>query len=162
MNQATHNSSLTIAAIVGLTAAALQEANPGLHAQLLSEGASAERQRIADVEAQALPGHETLIAKLKADGISTGADAAMQVLAAEKTSRAKFLQSLHADAPPPVPHAPAPTAESGAQDINLPLETRCKRQWETDAQLRAEFSSVDTYIAFERAQAAGHAKIFSR
>jgi hypothetical protein len=47
-------------------------------------GAEAERKRIQSVEEMALPGHEDLIAKLKYDGHTTGAQAAMQVIAERK------------------------------------------------------------------------------
>ena len=52
------------------------------------EGADAERQRILDVEAQTLPGHEALIATLKADGQTSGPQAAAQVLSAERAKLA--------------------------------------------------------------------------
>jgi len=51
-------------------------------------GAEAERKRIQSVEEQALPGHEDLVAKLKYDGHTTGEQAAVQVLAAERERRA--------------------------------------------------------------------------
>jgi hypothetical protein len=52
-------------------------------------GAKAERERIRAVEAQFLPGHEDLIAKLAFDGKTTGEQAAVTVLAAEKKKRAQ-------------------------------------------------------------------------
>lgn len=73
-----------------------------------AEGATAERERILGVEAQAMPGHETLIAGLKADGKTTPAEAAMQILAAEKTKLEAQASQLSADAPKPVQHAAAP------------------------------------------------------
>ena len=87
-----------------------------------AEGATAERERIAGIEAQAMPGHETLIAALKADGKSTAADAAMQILAAEKAKLGAMASRLAADAPPPVQHAaapadPAPATGNSRQDL---------------------------------------------
>jgi hypothetical protein len=73
-----------------------------------ADGATAERERIKAVEAQAVPGHEALIAALKFDGKTTGPEAAVKVLAAEKEKRARTLADLKADAPAPVPHAEAP------------------------------------------------------
>ena len=81
---------------------------PELADAFRDEGAAAERQRILDVEAQSLPGHESLIAALKADGKTTGPEAAAQVLAAEKKKLASVSASLVADAPNPVPNADAP------------------------------------------------------
>lgn len=69
-----------------------------------SEGASAERERIKAVEAQGenLPGHEALISEMKFDGKTTGPEAAVKVLAAEKTKKADRVRSIRADAPAPV------------------------------------------------------------
>lgn len=153
---------MTIADLLAtLTAEMLATDRPDLVAAIRAEGAAAERQRIADVEAQALPGHEALIAAMKSDGRSTGGDAAVKVLAAERAKLASIADRLHAEAPSPLPHAPAPDNAPGTQsDESLPVETRCQKKWETDAALRAEFSDLKTYIAFEKARSAGHAKIF--
>lgn len=82
--------------------------HPKIAEAFRAEGATAERERIAGIEAQAMPGHETLIAALKADGKSTAADAAMQILAAEKAKLGAMASRLAADAPAPVQHAAAP------------------------------------------------------
>ncbi len=57
--------------------------------EVFRAGAKAERERIQAVEAQFLPGHEDLIAKLAFDGKTTGEQAAVAVLAAEKKKRAQ-------------------------------------------------------------------------
>lgn len=145
----------------------LRADHPQLVEALVAEGfeagTAAERQRIADIEAQALPGHEALISQLKADGKSTGADAAKAVLAAERELRASHLANLHADAPQLVPHAPAPDdAAAIAAEAALPLDDRCKAKWERDEGLRAEFNgNYDSYLAFEKAQAAGKVRVLS-
>jgi len=66
------------------------------------EGAEAERQRIADCRAQALPGHEDLVEQMAFDGKSTGADVAMAIVAAEKALRARAADDIDADANDPV------------------------------------------------------------
>ena len=66
-------------------------------------GAQAEAERIKAVEAQLIPGHEALIAELKADGKTTGEEAAVKVLAAEKTLRTRQAANLQNDSLPPVP-----------------------------------------------------------
>lgn len=100
----------------------LRAAHPDLCASLVAEGresgAAAERDRIASVEAQTIPGHEALVAALKYDGKTSGPEAAVQVLAAEKTKLAAMGKHLSADAPKPVPHAEAPVAESVVADPN--------------------------------------------
>lgn len=98
-----------------LTGALLAEHRPDLVAEireavtaenadtLRAEGAASERQRIADVRAQALPGHEALIEQLAADGKTTGAEAAVQILSAERARVAAVGTRREAEAPAPVP-----------------------------------------------------------
>ena len=62
-----------------------------------ASGATTERQRIADVRAQLIPGHEALVDGLAMDGKTTGPEAAVKVLAAEKTVREGKLAALNAD-----------------------------------------------------------------
>lgn len=147
----------------------LRAAHPDLCAALVEEGrtnglaagAAAERQRIQDVEAQALPGHEKLIATLKFDGTTTGPQAAVQVLNAEREANAGRARQIGAEAPPPVPHAAAPEDKpSAAEDASLPLEDRCKAKWNDDAALRASYgNSFEAYLAFEKAHASGKVRI---
>jgi len=67
---------------------------PELLASLQAEGAAAERARIQAVEAQALPGHAALIAALKFDGKTTGPEAAVAVLQAERSARGTAAAAL--------------------------------------------------------------------
>lgn len=76
-----------------------------------AEGATAERERILGIEAQAMPGHEKLIASLKADGKTTPADAAMQILSSEREKLGAMASRLSSDAPNPVQHAAAPVED---------------------------------------------------
>ncbi len=77
-------------------------------AKLRAEGAAQERERIAAVRAQSMPGHEALIEQLAADGKTTGPEAAMAVLAAERSARAAQAAARAADAPRPLKLDPAP------------------------------------------------------
>jgi len=76
------------------------------HAKGLEEGrkvgADAERKRIADVEEQALPGHEALITQFKQDGQTTGEQAAIKILQAEKSMQTGHLKKIQTDAITPV------------------------------------------------------------
>lgn len=143
----------------------LRAAHPDLCAALVAEGriqgAADELARVLAVEAQALPGHETLIAQLKADGKTGGPEAAIQVLAAERAANEKRAQSFAADAPKPVAHAAAPLDASAADDKTLPIDERAKAAWDKDAALRAEFGQFETYLAFAKAQAAGTVKVLT-
>jgi hypothetical protein len=42
------------------------------------------------------------------------------------------------------------------------IEERCRREWEQSAALRAEFTCLEAYIAFRRAEAKGLVRIISR
>jgi len=130
----------------------------------LIEGAESERSRIQSVEAQLIPGHEALIAGLKYDGATSGPDAAVKVLAAEKTLRETSLEGFRTEhtkvaAPAAAPDPGAETVREG--DSSLPLEERAKKAWDKDPALRAEFAgNYDDYLAFAKADAAGQVKIY--
>jgi signal peptide peptidase SppA len=90
----------------------LKAEHPDVAQALINEGkelgATAERERIKAVEAQSMPGHDALIATLKFDGKTSGPEAAVQVLAAEKAKKGDQLAALRADAAAAnVPHAAA-------------------------------------------------------
>jgi hypothetical protein len=82
--------------------------NPQAAAVLRDEGASGERDRIAAVRQQVLPGHEALIEQLAADGQTSGPEAAMRVIAADRLRQANHRQSRLDDAIDAVPQAAAP------------------------------------------------------
>src|SRR4029077_14535351 len=114
--------------------------------------------RIMSVEAQLLPGHEALVATLKFDGKTTGAEAAVQILAAERALNKTTAAALAADAPNPAPHAlPSSAAADAAaatgaanEDAGKPIEERCKAKWDKDPAIRAEFIEFASYLAFEK------------
>lgn len=97
-----------------LVQAITAEAQTGMAAAIASarsEGASAENQRIKDVRAQLIPGHEALIEQLAADGKTTGAEAAMAIVGAEKNLRQGAASAIQSEANPPAAHVEA--AEGG-------------------------------------------------
>jgi ClpP class serine protease len=89
-------------------------------AQGLAAGAEAERTRIAAVREQLVPGHEALIERLAMDGKTTGPEAAVAVLQAEKALRLGAQQAL-ASAPPPVAAAvpPLPSADKSSAAVTI-------------------------------------------
>ena len=89
--------------------------NPEAAAVLRAEGAASERDRIAGVRAQAMPGHEALIEQLAADGHTSGPEAAVQVLAAVRQAQTAKAAARLAEAPEPVAFAPAPEALEAVQ-----------------------------------------------
>lgn len=72
-------------------------------------GAAAERQRIQDVRAQSLPGHEALVEALAFDGKTTGPEAATAVLKAERDRIAAQGTALRNEAPAPLALVPGAT-----------------------------------------------------
>lgn len=93
----------------------LERDHPALVAELRSEfmaaGAAAELERIQAVRAAALPGHEALIEQFAMDGKTTGAQAALQVLAAHREKLAGAASAHFADAPNAAPASVAPLDE---------------------------------------------------
>ena len=85
--------------------------HPEAVALIRTDAATAERDRIAAVEGQLIPGHEALISTLKFDGKTTPGDAAMAVNAAEKQNRAAHAKALASEAPDPLALVPAKTIE---------------------------------------------------
>lgn len=155
--------------------ATLEKEHPALFAQLQTEfaaaGAATELARIQAVESALIPGHEALIAGLKFDGKSTGGDAAMAVNKAERELRAAQGAAANADAPNPVASAPAKTVDASAtakadaeknRVAALPVEERCKAQWDASADLRAEFSSLDHYVALTKAEESGKVRVLGK
>lgn len=98
-------------------AAAFAAENPDAAALLRAEGSAAERGRITAVRAQAMPGHEKLIEQLAFDGTTSGPDAAVAVLAAERGRIAQVGANRAADAPKPVPQAPADAGQAAGPAV---------------------------------------------
>jgi len=94
----------------------IEAQHPALAAELRAEGAATERARIQAIEAQVIPGHEALINTLKFDGKSTGGDAAMAVLAAERAARTAHATAAANEAPKPVAQTPAPAVAPAAEE----------------------------------------------
>lgn len=114
-------------------------------------GKKAERDRIREVEGVSIPGHEKLIAELKFNGTTTGPEAAVKVLEAEKALRETKRESFVADAAKPAPAAPAPAKEDPEAELaKLPLEQQAKIRWDRSPEIREEFfmSGFAGYLAF--------------
>ena len=94
----------------------IEAQHPALAAELRADGAAAERARIQAIEAQAIPGHEALINTLKFDGKSTGGDAAMAVLAAERATRTAHATAAANEAPQPLAMTPPPAVAPAASE----------------------------------------------
>lgn len=89
------------------------------------EGVAAEQARIKAVRALSIPGHEALIETLMFDGETTGEQAAMKVLTAEKTLRESKLAAFQAE----------------GKEINVPVSDSADVQ---SAMKRADFNALST------------------
>lgn len=108
------------------------------HKAGVEAGAKGERDRILGIEANALPGHEKLVAEMKADGKTTADQAAARIVAAERGSLEAAGKGLQADAPAPAPAADAPAEGKPAAD--LPAQ----------AKAMAESEGISLVAAFKR------------
>lgn len=126
------------------------------------EGAEAERKRIKDVEDQLIPGHEALIESLKYDGKTTGPEAAVKILNAEKKIRADMVGKISADSIKPVAQPNPPVGGDGV-DPNLPVEERAKQKWDKSPDIREEFhDNLSAYVSFLRQSEAGNVRILKK
>jgi len=125
-----------------------------------TEGAEQERQRIQDVEAQTVRGHEKLITELKFDGKTTGPEAAVKVLEAVKSEQARNLKGYQDDAPDPL----APSGDAGNEGKPQgTIEERAKAEWDQSEDLQAEFSgNFDRFMAWKKAEKDGRARVLKK
>lgn len=130
----------------------------------MQEGAETERKRIQEVESQSLPGHEALIKTMKYDGKTTGPEAAVQILAAEKNKlgarHAQMVEESARPLPQPNNDKVVVQGEDGAKNTNLPIEERTKQEWDKSPSLRSEFVGYESYLAFCKAEEKGLIKIY--
>jgi capsid assembly protease len=126
-------------------------------------GAAAERQRITDVRAQLIPGHEALIEQLAMDGKTTGPEAAAKVVAAEKALGVARLAALKDDGALGVaqPAAPDGAGEDAAAG-KLSVEDQAKKDYAAKKDLRAEFVTEGAYVAYCKGVAEGKIKILGK
>jgi hypothetical protein len=128
-------------------------------------GAETERARIQAVQSQLLPGHEALIEKIKFDGKTTGPEAAVQILGAERALLEGKKKELIDGSINPIAqnNVSAQKKEGDGIDPNLPIEEQAKLSWNKSPDLRKEFGdSFDAYLAFRKMDAEGRIRIFSR
>lgn len=125
---------------------------PELVAELRQEGAAAERQRIQDVRAQCIRGHEALIETLAFDGKTTGAEAAVQILAAEKALQDQAAEQQAAAAPAAATFAAAPSDDeadaAAAAEAAMSPEEKAKAEFNASPDLQAEFKTFERYAAY--------------
>ena len=126
------------------------------------KGAADELSRIKAVSEQLMIGHEDLISKLMFDGKTTGPEAAMQVLAAEKKIRDTALENLNSGAAAPVNAVTAPETEDlddGQGEDEEFDEDKAAAKFKASKTLKQEFGDQDTYFAYLKATNDGQVKV---
>ena len=110
-----------------------------LRTEFMAAGATAELARVKAVlaEGEGLAGHSKLVMDLALDGKTTGAQAAQQILAAERATLSKAGADHAADAPPP--------AKGATASDDKPAKTR--EQLAAEAQAYAVEHKVDFVAA---------------
>lgn len=145
------------------TVESLEQDHPEVAQQLVTKGVTQERERIQAVQSQSMPGHESLVQEMMFDGKTTGPEAAVKILAAERANQAKVTTNVAADAEQlakvPVTHSTENDTEAN-ENKNLPFDARVKKRWESSAEIQAEFGGdFDAFKAYAEAQEAGNVRI---
>jgi len=126
--------------------------HPEIVSELQSAGAKIESERIQAVRGQLIPGHEALVEGLMFDGKTTGPEAAVRILAAEKVIRNQALENNRTDAPDPTVQPSTDGDLNTNADDSLPVAERAKAEWDKDPKLRKEFDGdFEAYLAYEQA-----------
>ncbi len=143
-----------------LTLEKLKAENPDLVSALLAEGAAsganAERDRLLGIDAQAasLSGHDELVQRLKADGKTTPAEAAVQILAAEKAKNAERLKGLEQLDAAAAGVTSTLSGGDGGNAKTFPQNAEgWKAEWEATPKLQDEFPTAEAYVATMKRQA---------
>jgi len=147
-----------------ITLEMIKKEHPDIANALIEEGKKIELSRVKEVQdVFQLPGHEELANKLMFDGVTSGGEAAMAVINAEKAVRKVVVDNIATDAIAPVVEIMdtkleepiKPPAEEVPTD-----EVSCKKVWDDNAKIRDEFGDFDTYKHYVMATGSGLAKVF--
>ncbi|MDR4503474.1 MAG: S49 family peptidase [Candidatus Scalindua sp.] len=112
----------------------------------------AEVARVKGIEKLSLPGHEALVKKLKADGVTSTGEAATQILAAEQ-KRVGFK----------IPNLKGGSMETKQEATEVTeVKDSYQAKWDSSPDLQKEFSSFGSYKAYSEAVAAGQVRITGR
>lgn len=135
----------------------------------LKDGAKAESERIASIDAVTLPGHEKLAAEYKKDAGKTKGDFLEAQVAAEKKLRGDAAKGLEADEE--VMKGLRSEFRTATDEQRRPKpgeglegEAKWKAEYASDAKLQAEFKSAGgekAYIAAMKAEADGLVREFA-
>lgn len=130
--------------------------HPEIVEALRAQGAQAERDRILGIEDNSMPGHDDLVAELKADGKTTPEQAAVRILKAEKAKGEDRLQAMKdGDKATKAPPASPMSDGTDAAPVYENDEEKWTAEYELDKKLAGEFANLADYLAFKKADAGG-------
>jgi len=121
-------------------------------------GAADELARIKSVSEQRMAGHDDLVESLMFDGKTTGPEAAVQVLAAEKKVKETALENLADGGIDPVTPSTPPAIDPPPTADDPPDS---EEAFNKNKALVEEFGDFDTYAAYKTATEKGLARILS-
>lgn len=139
--------------LMDITLERLGKDAPDLLAQIQAEaesrgfkkGIEEENKRIQDVLSIAIPGHEKLVEELAFDKKTTKAEAAVQVLAAEKRILHSKQEELDKDRLDPV----EPSKDTDDQPSGKKKTPATSEEFEADEKLKKEFGDFETFQAYQ-------------
>lgn len=138
-----------------MTAEFVAENHPDIAAHFRTEGATAETQRVKDVLAQSMPGHEALVNGLAFDGKTTAGEAAMAVNQAMRDAAKKVGADFTADAPEAVDVEASDDGDTSAESATVmtPKEKAAEARKLVDAaEARGEKLTVSAAMKMLEAQ----------
>lgn len=94
----------------------LMDAFPELIAQIQEDARAAEQQRIAEIDAVAMPGFETIVENAKADPKQNASTVAMAIITQQKQQGINYMQNARADAQVGNANAVPATGQEGVLD----------------------------------------------
>lgn len=144
--------------------------NPEAAAQIdrqIAEAGERERERIAAIDALAVPGAETIIAECKADASCSAGDAAIRIVghlrenpAAATNDMSKLYQQMDKAAEGVAASASPAGTGGNAPVADTPEAWRA--EWANSQELQGEFSSAEVYAAFRAAEKAGKVRVLKK
>ncbi len=135
------------------SAESLLAAFPRASQDLLSMGARGERERVATLQAHAIPGHEPLLSQAIASGMGLADFAVAQAKAARANPGLAYLARAREDGREPLGGSIEPAA------YQAPKSDDPEKQWESDPKLQAQFGKLSTYKAYLAAVARGDVRM---
>lgn len=164
ITQADHAAAVAAAREQGRQAglAEAQAGSAGALTAARAEGATAERARIAGIEAAALPGHDKLVAECKADATCTPGDAALKINAAERgklTAVGASIANVETATGKVTAATTTATDSGGVKEVPQTAEG-WKAEWAGSKTLQAEHASAEAYANWMQGVADGRVRIF--